>query len=301
MPMVGVIAMFLAAGVLFSAITPPPTRVSAEATGTPVPAPRTDATAGQSAEPLADTTRTPYFAAFRDQRLRLPVPADRVTVLAFHQSSTDGALPMSSLLSKADLGATARNATRRRAARAAAAAPKAAATGAVGATATAAASSSVAPTAPALVNAEGIFSGKALTLWRSGRTSQQLTAIDCGARPGTPVYSPVDGTVMEIRPYKLYNKYPDFEIHIKPDAWSDVDVVIIHVDMPAVSEGQHVIAGRDRIAQVRSLAGKVPGLQLTEYTAEGGNHCHMQINRIPRPGDAWLLGQDPPGTIRLTP
>lgn len=290
--MLGIVAIFLVSGFLLARVSPgKPSAGVPAATAVASPAP-----------PAADPSPpTPFFASFRGVRLRLPVQASDVTILAFHQASYTDSLAMTSLLARASLGKTARAAKLQRAARTAAKAAKAG----KGATDTVVASSSVAssrtapPTsAPTLVTEAGVFGGPAIQLWRSGRQGKPDTALDCGARPGTAVYSPIDGTVMEIRQYKLYGKYPDIEIHIKPDLFSDVDAVIIHVTDPSVTEGQHVNAGVDRIASVRALAGKVSGLQLTDYTAEGGNHCHLQFNRIKTPGAIWNLGEDPPGSAR---
>jgi hypothetical protein len=226
---------------------------------------------------------TPFFASFRGVKLRLPVPPQCVTAVAYHQASPAGPLAISSLVGCRSIEEAARSAARKRALK-----------------------TSVAPTSSVLVaesastyeDVNGVWTGKVLQLYRSGRVGKPNNAVDCGARPGTPVYSPVDGTVMEIRPYMLYGKYPDFEIHIKPDAWSDIDVIILHTTDPAVKLGQHVVAGLDQISHVRALSGKVPGIQLAEYTVDGGNHTHVQINRILKPGQTWVLGKDPPGLLR---
>jgi hypothetical protein len=124
------------------------------------------------------------------------------------------------------------------------------------------------------------------------------SAVDCGADAGTPVFSPVDGTVMEIRPYKLYGRYDDFEIHVKPDSWSDIDVILLHVTDPAVAVGTRVVGGVTRIASVRDLAKTVSGIQLRNYTLNGGNHTHVQMNTIPKPQLTWIVGQDPPSLVR---
>lgn len=239
---------------------------------------------------------TPYFATFRGERLRLPVPAQSVTVLAFHQASFPEALAVGSLVRIGSLADAARAATRKRTRPAAPASATASATSTSSPFASATGTAAVG--AAVFEREDGVWTGSALQLWRSGRTGQMNTAIDCGARPGTPVFSPIDGTVMLIRSYKLYGKYPDFEIHIKPDLWSDVDVIILHTTDPCVAMGQHVVAGVDQVSKVRSLSSKVPGLQLREYTAEGGNHTHVQMNRILKPGRVWIVGQDSPGAIR---
>ena len=240
---------------------------------------------------VSATAPTPFFATFRDVKMRLPISPQNITVVAFHQASFHDALPMTSLVARGSLADAKREATRKRALRAAQATTT---------VPTTPPSSGPASTPVTPERDDGVWSGKALSLWRSGRGGRPNTAFDCGARPDTPVFSPIDGTIMEIRSYKLYGKYPDFEIHIKPDAWSDVDLIILHTTDPKVVEGQHVVAGIDQISKVRALASKMSGVQLSEYTAEGGNHCHVQINRISDLTRAWLVGQDPPGLVRKT-
>lgn len=281
--MLGIVGLFLLAGFLLARFAP------AKPGSEPSPAAIAVAAVARAVvpEPVAEAAQsgaaTPYFATLRGVKLRLPIDPASVTVVAFHQASYSDALAMDSLVGKASLVRLSRSAPKGAAKPATLAAPAAAAT------------------QVPLVSPLGIWTGKALGLWRSGRAGAMNSAFDCGARPGTPVFSPVDGTVMEIRSYRLYGKYPDFEIHIKPDAWSDVDLVILHTTDPLVSTGQHVVAGETQVSSVRRLAGVVSGIQLAEYTREGGNHCHVQFNRISRPDLPWAVGSDPPGLVRKSP
>jgi len=224
---------------------------------------------------------TPVFASIRGADLRLPVPAASVTAMAFHQSSYADTVVMKPLVAIADPAVLRRAATKARAAVKAGRKVTICATPESGAE-----------------DAEGVWTGSALQLWRNTRGGKMDSAVDCGAAPGTPVLSPVDGTVMEIRPYKLYGKYDDFEIHIKPDAWNDLDVIILHVTDPAITVGTRVVGGVTQVASVRSLSKIVSGLQLRNYVLDGGNHTHLQVNTIPKPNQTWVLGQDPPGLIR---
>lgn len=220
---------------------------------------------------------TPYFAKLRGVKLRLPVAPTDITVLAFHSSSYADTYKLSPLV---DFGSVS--------------AAKEAAT-------TARENGGTVRTTPAgteTVDADGVWTGTALELWRTARSGKRCTAIDCGAKWGTTVRSPVDGTVMRVHPYHLYGKYPDIEIQIKPDAWDDVDVFVLHVTDPAVVEGQRVTAGVTPIAKVRHLSGVVSGLQLRSYVTDGGNHTHVQFNIVPKPGEPWAVGQDPPGFKR---
>lgn len=245
-----------------------------------------------TAAPIADTSAsapsqpaspTPAFASYRGVKLHIPVPVRAITVLAFHASSYNDTVQMKRLVRE----------------------------GSASAAKTAAEKARYAAKHPSLevvaadegedgeeARPDGVWTGSALELWRTGRAGKNNTAVDCGAEPGTPVFSLVDGTVMQVRPYMLYGKYSDYEIDIKPDGWSDVYAVVLHVTDPAVTEGQHVLGGVTKLAEVRKLSSVVSGLQLRTYSADGGNHTHVQLNRVDRPDLPWVVGSDPPGLVR---
>lgn len=234
-------------------------------------------TASAGASSHQEQAPTPYFASFRGQKLHLPVDPTAVTVLAFHQSSWADAYKLTPLVPIGDASAV-----------------KAAATAAQAAGKTLLAT----PAGSPAETADGTWAGSALEVWRTGRGGVQCTAVDCGAHWDTPVVSPLSGTVMRIRPYKLYGRYTDYEVQIKPDAFEDVDIFMLHVTDPLVSEGQHVAGGLTEIAKVRHLSGIVSGLQLRSYSTDGGNHTHVQLNIIPKSPQPWIVGQDPPGLVR---
>lgn len=196
---------------------------------------------------------TPGFATYGQLRLRLPVRPNDLTELGFHQASGKLALHMISTLPDADSAAAAEHKG----------------TGRVPFT--------------AQLDEEVPISGGVLRMWRSNRSGPPDSAVDIGAEPGTPVYSPVSGTVLLVRPYKLYGKHDDFEIHIQPDNCPDIDVVLIHVENPVISAGDRVVAGVTRLAQVRRLSDRV-NHQLAYYSTTSGDHVHMQLNRLEIPG-----------------
>jgi len=115
------------------------------------------------------------------------------------------------------------------------------------------------------------------------------TAADIGGAPGTDVFAPVTGTVVQVRPYLLYEKYDDIEIHIRPDGADDLDVVLIHVTDASVEAGDRVTGGVTRIAAVRQMSGLID-LQLAGYTGDGGDHTHMQVNKMVEPGEPDAQG-----------
>lgn len=206
--------------------------------------------------PPRDPTTT--FASYRSLMLRLPVDAGDVTALAFHQASGDQAIHLTSLVKDADMTLAAQNK----------AMPRSTLASASGETSSA---------------IETVWDGKVLRLWRSNRRGTPDTAADVGANPGVDVYAPVTGTVIQVRSYKLYDKYPDYEIHIRPDGWPEIDVVLIHVDDVSVSVGERVAGGVSRLACVRKMSDKI-ALQLGGYTRNGGDHVHVQLNQVEVPG-----------------
>lgn len=196
---------------------------------------------------------TPFFARYRSLHLYLPVDPDALGAIAFHQASGDVAQPMESLLPDADMNAARKNPGVRL----------------------------------VTVNATGagppVLEGEVLRMWRSNRKGKPDTAVDIGVPPGTPVLAPVTGTVIEVRPYRLYDKYDDYEIHIQPSGWPEIDVVLIHVDEPAVKAGDQVFGGLTRVATVRRMSDHIDH-QLAGYTTDGGDHVHIQLNRVTVPG-----------------
>ena len=67
---------------------------------------------------------------------------------------------------------------------------------------------------------------------------------------------------------------------------------------PIATLGMRVVGGVTQLAKVRALSKVVSGLQLRTYTLDGGNHTHVQVNRISKPDETWVVGQDPPGFKR---
>lgn len=124
------------------------------------------------------------------------------------------------------------------------------------------------------------YKGKVNKLWRSGRVGPPDTAVDVGGAPGSKVVSPVSGTVVEVREYNLYNKYPDYQIHIVPDGWANLEVVLIHITDVIVKPGDVVVAGVTPMARIRRLSDRFRP-QLAEVSRDDGDHVHMQLNAEP--------------------
>ena len=125
------------------------------------------------------------------------------------------------------------------------------------------------------------MTGEFIRCFRSTNAGPTLSAIDCGGAVGTTVYSPVDGTVVLVKEYKLYDEYDDIQIHIQPEGRDDLDVVLIHVQNAVVEAGDEVTAGVTELAEIRDVYAYIgESMQLKDYTAKGdnGNHTHIQVN-----------------------
>ncbi|TLM72188.1 MAG: M23 family metallopeptidase [Actinobacteria bacterium] len=210
---------------------------------------------------------TPVFASYRSLRLNLPVPYTALTAIAYHQASSEKALAMTSLLPNADMSKAIKLKT-----------------SAKYVFSTDASGTSLPDGIPS------VLKGEVLRLWRSHRTGATDRCADVGAKPGTAVFAPVTGTVLLVRPYDLYGKYTDYELHIKPDGWPEIDCVLIHIDKVGVKPGDRVIGGATQVAQVRLLSDRVPH-QLGEYVAGGGDHTHLQLNKLAVPGKIEIEGK----------
>lgn len=216
----------------------------------------TGAAAPEQVEVRADdrTEPTPFFAYYRSLHLYVPISPDDLTEIAFHQASGDKALDIESLLPDADMTLAEQN---------------------HGTDRTTQASSANDTTG----TGTQVLGGTVLRMWRSNRSGPPDTAVDVGAAPGTTVYAPVTGEVVEVRPYMLYEKYEDYEIHIRPEGWPEIDIVMIHVEDPRVEAGDRVVGGVTALAGVRLLSDRITH-QMSAYTTDGGNHVHVQLNQI---------------------
>lgn len=211
---------------------------------------------------------TPLLATAGSLGIHLPVKPAKITIIAFHQAGAGRAvLHMRSLVSVVKSSALRRTLR------------------------------SHEPTGPdesaEIAAAEDrpvpdVYGGLVIRLWRSTRTGEPDTAVDCGSKPGMTVYAPVTGRVAAVHLYSLYGQYPDYEVHIIPAGCETLDCVVLHVTSPRVTVGDEVIGGVTPIASVRKLS-KWFASQLDDYTHDGGNHVHVQIERLPSPGAIKLM------------
>jgi hypothetical protein len=110
--------------------------------------------------------------------------------------------------------------------------------------------------------------------------SGSTASVDVGAAAGTQVYAPVNGTIVGITPMILNGARWGDQVTIQPQSDPSVVVVVsnIHAD-PALRIGVAVTSTQDPtlLGTVADLS-KVLKMELAHYTADSGNHAHIELN-----------------------
>jgi hypothetical protein len=107
------------------------------------------------------------------------------------------------------------------------------------------------------------------------------SALDVGAPVGSDVYSPVDGTVVAIRPFVVEGKKYGSEIDIQPQSGPSVVVAVTQlVADPALTVGTAVVSGATKLGRVADLAA-VEDQALARYTNDAGNHVTVEVRPAP--------------------
>lgn len=196
---------------------------------------------------VTGTHYTPRVAQYKNLAIHLPVSVKTLTEVAFHQASFRYTLPLSTHMPFLDLTKAAKQkGTKRDKSK-----------------------------QPQGMNVP--LEGMALKFWRSGRHTAAMTAIDCGSKAGSLVYAPISGVVTKVCTYNYDNKCTDYEIHIQPTQYPNLEIVMIHVTDPYIVVGDQVTGGLTPVARVRDI-GKYVRNQLATYTKGTGNHVHIQLN-----------------------
>jgi hypothetical protein len=113
-----------------------------------------------------------------------------------------------------------------------------------------------------------------------GRSTPATSAVDVVTRLGEEFRSPVSGVVTKVKAYRLYGKYPDTEVAIRPDADRRYRVVMIHLAHARVWVGERVVGGVTPlgVARLFSFSSQI------DYYVEGHPpHVHVEIVDPRRP------------------
>ena len=119
-----------------------------------------------------------------------------------------------------------------------------------------------------------------------GGVGSSTGVLNVGAAPGTDVYSPVDGTVVGLRPYIVNGRVYGSRIELQPANEPSVVVAVTHLSSdPSLTVGAALAAGTSKIGTVIDLAG-VERQTLARYTQDAGNHVSIEL----RPAANAALG-----------
>lgn len=124
----------------------------------------------------------------------------------------------------------------------------------------------------------GIFSGEPVVRYHllDGEGGSQTSSVLIGAPAGSPVTAPVSGVVTGVKEYKLYGKYDDVQIDIRPEELSSDTVTMLFISDPVVSIGEVVSAGKTQLGKVRESPPELAA-SLAKYTHDSGSHLHMWV------------------------
>jgi hypothetical protein len=118
-----------------------------------------------------------------------------------------------------------------------------------------------------------------LVLDSRGRSQAATSAADLVMPRGTEVLSPVSGTVVDVKRYRLYYRYPDVRIEIRPEDSPDHRVVVIHLEQVKLEEGEELEAAITPLGVVRRFPFES---QVDRYVRGSLPHVHMEV-KAPAP------------------
>jgi hypothetical protein len=110
--------------------------------------------------------------------------------------------------------------------------------------------------------------------------SSRTAGLDVGAVPGAFVYSPVDGRVIAVTPYKLLGRYDDTEIQLQLADDPSLLLIITHVAKAQVMIGANVTAGKSVLGAVRGFPTTLDQ-GLRKFTTDAGDHVQLVAVRVP--------------------
>jgi hypothetical protein len=120
--------------------------------------------------------------------------------------------------------------------------------------------------------------GKVRYYQLSGGAGPATGSLDVGARAGTDVYAPVDGTVVGISDYVLSGETYGSTIDIQPASAPSLIVSVTRLDGdPNLTVGSSVSASTSKLGTLLDLS-KVERQGLARYTHDAGNHVSIEVH-----------------------
>jgi hypothetical protein len=109
--------------------------------------------------------------------------------------------------------------------------------------------------------------------------SSSTAGLDVGAVPGSPIVSPVDGKVVALKRYRIFDRYDDVELHIQMARDPSMLLVVTHLARPKVAIGDSVTTGQTVLGGVRGFPTSLDQA-LSRYTSDAGDHVQLMVLRI---------------------
>ncbi len=112
-----------------------------------------------------------------------------------------------------------------------------------------------------------------------GRRTPATSAADIVLPRGETVLAPVTGRVTAVKHYRLYFRYPDVRVEIRPTEIPDRRVVLIHLAGVRLEKGDAVEASVTRIGAVRRFPFES---QVDRYVGGRNPHVHLEVKNPAR-------------------
>jgi hypothetical protein len=107
-----------------------------------------------------------------------------------------------------------------------------------------------------------------------GRDTPATSAADVVVEQGAQIVAPVTGVVTDVERYRLYGRYRDVQVEIRPRGVPDRRVVLLHLERVRVARGDLVEASVTPIGVVRRLPFES---QVDRYVRGRYPHVHMEV------------------------
>ena len=107
-----------------------------------------------------------------------------------------------------------------------------------------------------------------------GRTTPATSAADIVLRRGAEVMAPVSGVVTRVKRYRLYSRYRDVRVEIRPEGVPDRRVILLHLARVPVRPGDPVEASVTVLGGVRRFGFES---QVDRYVRGRYPHVHLEV------------------------
>jgi hypothetical protein len=109
-----------------------------------------------------------------------------------------------------------------------------------------------------------------------GRSQPATSAADVVVERNAVIVSPVDGVVRRVKRYRLYGRYRDIRVEIRPEGVRRRKVVMLHLTHVSLRRGDQVQATVTRVGRARRLPFES---QVDRYVRGRYPHVHLEVKR----------------------